>query len=149
MKAQGRSSCRIPNVNCQGKNDWMGEILNTFLLSRHYNNALFSTHLLFPVPDLSIGQTEQHSFPNSSAKYLKNTWNRWILLISRSEQAPGNEFHPCDKSDKKYSLFLGPSWCNKKVNPETYVPCGSYELLVSNVAHQMKEILMIQNILFS
>ena len=33
----------------------------------------------------------------------------------------------------------------KKVNPETYVQCGSYELLLSNVAHQMKEKLMIQN----
>ena len=41
--------------------------------------------------------------------------------------------------------FLGPSWCNKKVNPETYVPCGSYELLLSNAAHQMKEKLKIQN----
>ena len=33
----------------------------------------------------------------------------------------------------------------KKVNPETYVSFGSYELLLSNVAHQMKEKLMIQN----
>ena len=60
-----------------------------------------------------------------------------ILSISRSEQTPGSEFHPRDKSEKNYCGFLGPSCCNKKVNPETYVPCGSYELLLSNVAHQM------------
>ena len=48
---------------------------------------------------------------------------------SRSEQAPGSEFHPRDKSEKNDFGFLGPSWCNKKVNPETYVPCGSYELM--------------------
>ena len=46
---------------------------------------------------------------------------------------------------KKDCGFLGPSWCNKKGNPETYVPCGSYQLLLSSVAHQMKEKLMIQN----
>ena len=43
------------------------------------------------------------------------------------------------KVKKNYCGFLRHSWCNKKVNPETYVPCGSYELLLSNVAHQMKE----------
>ena len=58
---------------------------------------------------------------------------------SRSEQAPGSEFHPRDESEKNDFGFLGPSGSNKKVNPETYVPCGSYELLLSNVAHQMKE----------
>ena len=65
---------------------------------------------------------------------------------SRLQQAPGSEFHPRDESDKIDCGFLGPSWCNKKVNPETYVPCGSYELLLSNVAHQMKEKLLIQKI---
>ena len=64
---------------------------------------------------------------------------------SRSEQAPGSEFQPRDKSETNYCGFLGLSWCNKKVNPETYVPCGSYELLLSNVAHQMKEKLTIRN----
>ena len=34
---------------------------------------------------------------------------------------------PCDKIDKIDCGFLGPSWCNKKVNPETYVSCGSYQ----------------------
>ena len=58
---------------------------------------------------------------------------------SRSEQAPRSEFHPRDESEKKDCGFLGPSRCNKKVNPETYVQFGSYELLLSNVAHQMKE----------
>ena len=67
------------------------------------------------------------------------------MVKSRSEQAPESEFHPREKSEKKDCGFLGPSWCNKKVNPETYVPCGSYELLLSNVAHQMKEKLTIQN----
>ena len=64
---------------------------------------------------------------------------------SRSEQAPGSEFHPRGESEQIYCGFLGPSWCNKKGNPETYVPCGSYELLLSNVAHQMKEKLTLQN----
>ena len=70
-----------------------------------------------------------------------------MSLKSRSEQAPGSEFHPRDeKYIKKYDCgFLGPSWCNKKANPETYVPCGSYELLLSNVAHEMKKKLTIQN----
>ena len=62
---------------------------------------------------------------------------------SRSEQAPGSGFHPHDKSYKIDCGFLGPSWCNKKVYPERQVPCGSYELLVSNVAHEMKENSMI------
>ena len=61
----------------------------------------------------------------------------------------GSEFHPCDKSDKIDCGFLGPSWCNKMVNPKTYVPYGSYELLLSNVAHQIKEKLMIQNNLYN
>ena len=68
-----------------------------------------------------------------------------VLCTSRSEQAPGSEFHPRDKSERIDCGFLGPSWYNKKVNLGTYVPCGSYELLLSNVAHQMKERLTIQN----
>ena len=64
---------------------------------------------------------------------------------SRSEQAPGSEFHPRDESEKNDCGFLGPAWCSKKVNHETYVPCGSHELLLSNVAHQMNEKLTIQN----
>ena len=51
---------------------------------------------------------------------------------SRSEQVPGSEFHHRDESDKIDCVFLGPSWCNEKVNPETYVSGGSYELLFSN-----------------
>ena len=61
------------------------------------------------------------------------------LLRSRSKQAPGSEFHPCDKSDKIDCGFLGPSLFNKKVNAKTYIPWSLYELLVSNIAHQMKE----------
>ena len=68
----------------------------------------------------------------------------FFLYISRSEQVTRCEFHPYDKSDKINCFFFLPHWCNKKVNPETQVPCGSYELLLSNVAHQMKEKLMIQ-----
>ena len=63
------------------------------------------------------------------------------VCISRSKQAPGSGFHPCDRSDKIYCGLLGPAWCNKKVNPERYVSCGSYELFVTNVAHQMNETL--------
>ena len=40
---------------------------------------------------------------------------------SRSEDATGSGFHPCDKSDKIYCSFLGPSWCKKKVDPEKKV----------------------------
>ena len=44
----------------------------------------------------------------------------WLYsLKSRSEQAPGSEFHPYYKSVRVDSDFWGPSWCNKKVNPET------------------------------
>ena len=57
--------------------------------------------------------------------FVKNT--RKILLVfskticfrSRSEQAPRSEFHPRDESEKNDCGFLGPSWFNKKVNPET------------------------------
>ena len=64
---------------------------------------------------------------------------RQELSKSRSEQAPEIEFHPCEKSDKMYFDILGLSWCNKKVNPETQGQCASYELLVTNVAHQIKD----------
>ena len=66
-------------------------------------------------------------------------------ITSKNEQAPGRVFHPSDESKKKYCGFVGPSWCNKKINPETYVPYGSYKLLLSNKSHQMKEKLTIQN----
>ena len=36
-----------------------------------------------------------------------------------SEQAPGSEFHPRDKSEKVDYDFLGPSCAKKKFNPET------------------------------
>ena len=41
------------------------------------------------------------------------------IYISRSEQAQWSEFHPRDESDNTDCGFLGPSWCNKNVNPET------------------------------
>ena len=41
-----------------------------------------------------------------------------VLPRSRSEQAPGSEFHPRDESEKVDFDFLGPSWCKKKVDPE-------------------------------
>ena len=76
--------------------------------------------------------------------FIYFVWNElsYPSRKSRSEQAPGREFHPCDKI---YCGFLGPSWCNKKINLDTYVPCGSYELLLSNVPHQRKEKITIQN----
>ena len=51
---------------------------------------------------------------------------------------------PMTKVKNMIGIFMGP-WCNKKVNPKIYVTCGSYELLLSNVAHRMKEKLTIQN----
>ena len=59
--------------------------------------------------------------------------------ISRSEQAPRSGFHPPDKSDNSVAGFLGPRWYNKKVDPGRYVSCGSYELVVSNIAPQIKK----------
>ena len=42
-----------------------------------------------------------------------------LLVISRSEQAAGSVFHPRDQSGKNDCDFLGPSWCNIRVYPET------------------------------
>ena len=42
----------------------------------------------------------------------------WVTLISRSEQAPGSVFHPRDENTKIDCGFLGPFWCNKKLDPE-------------------------------
>ena len=81
-------------------------------------------------------------------------WTFPILLerglphISRSEQAPGRVFHPCDESEKNYWDFLEPFWNNIKVNPERWVLCGSYKSLVSYVAHQMKEKIGFKNYFF-
>ena len=53
----------------------------------------------------------------------------------------------------KVKKFIVICWdllgATKKVNPETWAPCGSCKLLVSNIAHQMKEKLMIRNRFFS
>ena len=48
-------------------------------------------------------------------------------------------FTPVTKVKKGYCGFLEPPWCNKKIDPERYVSCGSYELLVSNGAQQKNE----------
>ena len=63
-------------------------------------------------------------------------------------QAPGSGFHFREESDKIDFGFLGPSWCNKKIYPDISVSCGSYELLVSNIAQQMNEKLLIPNNFF-
>ena len=47
--------------------------------------------------------------------------------------------------DTIYCGFLGPSWCNANVDPERWVPFGSYEVLVSIGSHEMKDKLMIEN----
>ena len=51
-------------------------------------------------------------------------------------------FTPVTKVRKLIVVFWDPP-CAKKVDPERYVPCVSYKLLVSNVAHEMKEKFMI------
>ena len=77
---------------------------------------------------------------------IHGSWSIGLrVLRSRSEQAPGSVFHPHDINEKNYCDFLGPSWCNIKVDPETLIPFGSYKPLVSYVAHQMKEKIMFQN----
>ena len=65
-------------------------------------------------------------------------WN-----TSSSEQAPISGFYRFEKSERKNRGFLGPSSCDRKVDPERYVSCGLYELLLSKVAHQMSEKLSI------
>ena len=62
---------------------------------------------------------------------------------SRSEQAPGTGFQHSDESDKTNCGFMGHSWFNKNVDPERYNTWGSYKPLVNNIAHQIKEILLI------
>ena len=47
-------------------------------------------------------------------------------------------FTPVTKVSKVCVAFLVPPWCHAKVDPDIYVSCGLYELLVSIVAHQMK-----------
>ena len=42
----------------------------------------------------------------------------FVVVRSRSEQAPGSGFHPRDKSTKIYCGFLGPRWCNTNIDPE-------------------------------
>ena len=46
---------------------------------------------------------------------------------------------PREESEQIYCDFLGPSWCNIKVDPEKKVLCGSYKPLVSYEGHEMKE----------
>ena len=41
------------------------------------------------------------------------------LFRSRSEQASGSVFHPRDESETNHCDFLGPFWCNIKVDPQT------------------------------
>ena len=50
------------------------------------------------------------------------------------EQAPRSVFHQCDKSDTSFFVvFLDLLGAIKRVDPERYVSCESFELLVSNV----------------
>ena len=58
-------------------------------------------------------------------------------------------FCPCVKSDKSVCCFLGPPCAIKKVDPERYVSCVSYERLVSNIPPQINEKLMIKKWIFS
>ena len=89
-----------------------------------------------------------HKVPlDGATDFLATIWQHIITVsffvnqgLSKHQEVSS---YPVTKVKK--SVYLGPSWCNKKVNPETYVPCGSYELLWSNLAHEMKEKLTIQN----
>ena len=58
---------------------------------------------------------------------------KYVFNISRSG------FQPRENSDTIDCGILGRSWCNKNVDPEKKVSCGSYELFVRNEAHQMNE----------
>ena len=66
-------------------------------------------------------KVESNLVPKTLPQMLQTTSRSHlgVLLLcfrSRSEQAPGSEFHPRDESEKIDCGFLGPSWCNKKVN---------------------------------
>ena len=60
-----------------------------------------------------IVQLYTFDFLSTLFVYLKKYSNG-----SKSEQAPGSEFHPRDKSEKVDYDFLGPFW-DEKVNPKT------------------------------
>ena len=60
-----------------------------------------------------------------------------LKLISKSEKPPESVFHPLFWCGKSVCGSLGHPLCNLKVDPERYGPCGSYPLLVNNVAHHM------------
>ena len=74
-----------------------------------------------------------------------------ILKNSRKKRVRSRKlFHPRDESDKIDCVFWDLFGATKMyLDPERYVSCGSYELLVSNVAHEMNVKLMIKKILFS
>ena len=48
----------------------------------------------------------------------KGGWLVQVITKSRSEQPPGSVFHPRDEKEKNDCDFLGPSWCNIKLDPE-------------------------------
>ena len=73
---------------------------------------------------------------------FKIFWTPLYQGLSKHQEVSSTPVTKVKKNDRG---FLGPSCCSKKVNPETYVQCGSYELLLSNVPHQINEKLMIQN----
>ena len=84
---------------------------------------------------------------NSAICYSTHLTFTFILTVTLNQGLSKHQevsSIPVTKVKNGFGLF-GPFWCNKKIYPETYVPCGSYELLLSNVAHQMKEKLTIQN----
>ena len=60
-----------------------------------------------------------------------------------SEQAPRSWFHSSDKSDKITFGFLGSLWYDNKLDHGRYISCGSYELFVNKIAHQMNEKLIV------
>ena len=65
--------------------------------------------------------------------YATSEPNKNIVYISKSDQARKQE----SEGKKSVCGFLGPPGCFKNVDPERYVSCGSYELLVRILANQI------------
>ena len=75
---------------------------------------------------------------NKTFRILLEVQQNWQMLDQGLSKHQEENSIPLTKVTKFIVIFLD-LLVQKKVNPETKVQCGSYELLVSNVAHQIKK----------
>ena len=121
---------------------WVSNLLVFFFF------GFFRTSLLSLVGGISRGSVSGCGcwcwWQVTGCRNLGRLWELNYLYQGLSKHQEAG-FTPVTKVKKNYCGFLGPSWFNKKVDPEIYVSFGPYELLVSNVAHQLNEKWMVQN----